>query len=172
MYIKREGKNIMVLKKLSRVSKDEKLLCSYADEYNEISKKMKLLDNTKKSLSERIKEILSKVGVKDSNGSQYYETSNFILGRVARKKVTLNKDAVIAYLEKNNKSLLNKVLKVETVVNIDEDVLEEAVREGEIPMEVFENEMCKIDVSYSVSVKEKEDIPEAEITKAKAASRK
>lgn len=172
MYIKREGKNIMALKKLTKISEDEKLLCSYADEYSEISKKMKLLDNTKKSLSERIKDILSNVGVKDSNGSQYYETSKFILGRVARKKITLDKDAVIAYLEKNDKNLLNRVLKVETVVNIDEDALEEAVREGEIPMEVFENEMCKIDVSYSVSVKEKEDIPEVEVSKAKAALRK
>lgn len=162
----------MALKKVIKISEDEKLLISYADEYNDISKKMKLLDNTKKSLSERIKDILSKVGVKDANGSQYYETSNFILGRVARKKVTLNKDAVVAYLEKHNKVLLNKVLKVETVVNIDEDVLEEAVRNGEVPMEVFENEMCKIDVSYSVSVKEKEDISEVEVSKAKAASRK
>lgn len=162
----------MPLKRVIKGSEDEKLLCSYAEEYNELSKKMKLLDNTKKSLSERIKDILSRVGVKDSNGSQYYETSKYILGRVARKKITLDKDAVITFLERHNKNLLNRVLKVETVMSIDEDALEEAVRNGEIPMEVFENEMCKIDVSYSVSVKEKEDIPEVEVSKAKAASRK
>lgn len=161
----------MALKKKSK-NEDEKALINMAEEYNDISKKMKLLDNTKKTLSEKIKEIVSKIGVKDSNGSQYFETDKYVLGRVAKKRVSLKEDKIIEYLEKNAPSLIDGIVKVQTVKTINEKALEEAVRSGKIPMEVFENEMCKIDVSYMVSVKEKsDDMPEVEQTRI-AASKK
>ena len=144
-------------------------LINMADEYLEISKKMKLMDNTKKLLSNKIKEATEELGVKDDKGSFYYDTGEVVTGKIAKKSVSLNEEKTMELLKK--KGIYEEVVEKVVVEKINEEVLEQKIAEGIISSEEFEG-ICDVKTTYSVSVKEKAEMPEVETTVLKAASKK
>ena len=163
----------MALKKISKnvtpmFSKED--YGKFAEEYNDISSKMKELDARKKHLAEVLKDAAEKVGVKDDKGSYYCDCDNFIFGRVAKHSVKLDEEKAKTYLREHKmENMIEKV--VSYVVN--EEMLSEAVKDGRISQEDFES-LCNVTTSYSVSVTKKnvEDMPEVEKTSLKIAARK
>lgn len=156
-----------LLKKSAKYTKEE--LLRMARVYDEISSKMKELDKTKKMLSDKIKEATEELGVKDDKGSFYFELDNVVTGKVAKKSVSLNEDKAKELFKK--KGIYDDVVEVIEMEQINESALEEKINDGVISDEEFES-ICDIKTSYSVSVKEKEDMPEVEVTELKAASKK
>lgn len=144
-------------------------LSKMAEEYFEISAKIKTLESTKKLLSEKIKEATEELGVKDDKGSYYSDCDNYVTGKVAKKSVRLNEErAKILFTEKG---IFNDVVQIVETEVIDEEALERKVKEGVISDEELES-ICDIKTTYSVSVKEKEEMPEVEVSELKAASKK
>ena len=140
-----------------------------ATEYSEISSKIKLLETTKKALADRLKEASELLGVRDNKGSYYFEGSDFITGKVAKKSVSLKQDKTISLLKE--KGLYKDCVTVQTVEVINEKALEEAVKEGKISQKEFES-LCEVKTTYSVSVQKIEEMPEVDVSTLKAASRK
>lgn len=146
-----------------------KEVAQMSKEYSEVSSQIKLLETTKKTLADRLKEASELVGVKDSKGSYYYDAGEFIVGKVAKKSVSLKQEDTINFLKK--KGLYKDCVTVKTVEVIDEKALEQAVTDGDITQEEFES-LCEVKTSYSVSVQKQEEMPEVETSTLKAASRK
>ncbi len=158
------------LKKLGNVAPmfSEEDIFAMAKEYSELSAKIKELDARKKVLSDKIKEGAEKFGVKDDRGSFYLESDNFILGKVARKSFSIDQDKAVAVLR--NKGL-GDVVDVVTVETVNENRLDNAVKEGRISINEVEK-FTNSSVNYSVSVTKKEELPEIEQSSLKAARRK
>ena len=143
-------------------------LPSMARQYADISKQISLLEKQKKKLSDKIKQETEKYGVKDDKGSFYYESEDFITGKVAKKSYSINQEKAVEILKSRG---LGDVVETVTYETVNEEKLEKAVSEGRISLndcEEFTNEK----VTYSVSVKEKEAMPEVEQTSLKMAARK
>lgn len=146
-----------------------KEVAQMAQEYSEVSAQMKLLDTTKKTLADRLKEASELIGVKDSKGSFYYDTGDFMVGKVAKKSVSLKQEDTIKLLKE--KGLYEKCVEVQKVEVINEKALEEAVKEGNISQKEFES-LCEVKTTYSVSVQKIEEMSEVDVSTLKAASRK
>lgn len=124
-------------------------------EYAEIRQKEKLLKERKDQLSKYIKEYVSSNGAKDSKGSYYSENEKFVYGSQAKKSIKINEDKAKNFF--SSKGLLDKV--ITTVEQVDETKIEQLIAEGEISPEDIE-EIVDIKVSYSLDVREKEEIAE------------
>lgn len=150
---------LRVVKKASKYTTRE--LQNMAREYKDVSNQIKLLEDTKKILSESLKEATQAVGVKDSKGSYYFDCGDYMLGKVAKKSIKLSTERAETYLKEHG--LYEEA--TTTKVVIDEDKLASLVSNGVIPQKDFES-LCDITVNYSVSVKKGEEMPEVETTKA------
>lgn len=139
-----------------------------AQEYDAISLQIKALDSQKKSLADKIKELAQKFGTKDDKGSHYCGNDEFMCGNVAKHSISLNTDRAVALLQKKG---LNEYIEEKIVKVVDEKKLEKAIINGQITQEEFDSIMDD-KVSYSVSVKKIEDMPEVEVTQLKAAKKK
>lgn len=137
-------------------------------EYAEISAQIKELEAQKKSLADRIKKEVERLGVKDDKGSYYFENDNYIMGKVARKSFKIDQEKAVSVLQSMG---LGDVIDVETVYTVNEDRLQSAVQDKRITLETVED-FTEERVSYSVSVKEKEEMPEVEVTTAKVARKR
>lgn len=137
-------------------------------EYAELSAQIKQLEDRRKVLSDQIKNGAEQFGVKDDKGSYYLENDSFIMGKVAKKSIKLDQDKAVATLESMG---LGDVVDEVVVKIVNEDKLEKAVADKRITMEAVEG-FTNISVSYSVSVKEKEAMPEVEVSTAKVARKK
>ena len=147
-----------------------KEVAQMSQEYSEVSSQIKLLETTKKTLADRLKEASELIGVKDSKGSYYYDAGDFMVGKVAKKSVSLKQEDTIKLLKE--KGLYKKGVEVQKVEVINEKALEDAVKDGTISQEEFES-LCNVKVTYSVSVQKVEEIPEVDTSHVlKAASRK
>lgn len=124
-------------------------------EYAEIREKEKLLKERKDQLSKYIKEYVSSNGAKDSKGSYYSENEKFVYGSQAKKSVKINEDKAKNFF--SSKGLLDKV--ITTVEQVDETKIEQLIAEGEISPEDIE-QIVDIKVSYSLDVRQKEEIKE------------
>ena len=137
-------------------------------EYAELSAQIKQLEERKKTLADKIKSGAEQFGVKDDKGSFYLENDNFIMGKVVKKSYKIDQDKAVKTLESMG---LGDVVDIVTVKTVNEDKLQKAVQESRLTLqdvEVFTTET----VSYSVSVKEKEAMPEVEVSTAKVARKK
>lgn len=141
---------------------------SMAREYSELSSQIKELEARKKVLSEKIKEGSEKYGVKDDKGSFYLENDNFIMGKVAKKSFKIDQEKAVGVLKNMG---LGDVVDVVTVETVNEDKLNSAVQEGRISINEVEK-FTNVTTSYSVTVKEKEAMPEVEQSTVKMAARK
>ena len=137
-------------------------------EYAEISAQIKQLEERKKSLAEKIKSGAEQFGVKDDKGSYYLESDSYILGRVAKKSFKIDQDTAVKTLESMG---VGDVVDVVTVKTVNEDKLQKAVADKRLTLEDVKG-FTKETVSYSVSVKEKEAMPEVEVSTAKVARKK
>lgn len=165
----------MALKRVTKKSSDKVTSLYSADdigkmgkEYAELSAQIKELEARKKALADQIKEGAEKFGVKDDKGSYFLESDTLIMGKVAKKSFKINQDKAVSVLEAMG---LGDVLDVVTVKTVNEDKLQSAVQDKRISLNTVE-EFTDSSVSYSVSVKEKEEVPEVEQTSLKAARRK
>ena len=137
-------------------------------EYADISAQIKVLEEKKKQLAEKIKEGAEQFGVKDDKGSYYLENENHILGKVARKSFKIDQDKAVNMLQAMG---VGDVVDVVTTNVVNEERLERAVQEGRVSFETVE-EFTKSTVSYSVLVKEKEVLSDVEQTTLKVAKKK
>lgn len=137
-------------------------------EYDALSQQIKELDKRKKDLSSKIKDGAIKFGVIDDKGSSYLENEQFILGNVAKKSLSFDEDKGVEMLESMG---LGDIVDVVTTKTINGDKLDKAVREGRISLNDVESFTIE-KVTYSVSVKAREEMPEAEQTTVKMAARR
>lgn len=165
----------MALKKVTKkTSSNIKPLFSEEDigkmgkEYADISAQIKKLEEQKKALAEKIKSGAEQFGVKDDKGSFYLENDSFIMGKVAKKSIKIDQDTAVPTLESMG---LGDVVDEVVVKTVNEDRLQKAVTEKRITIKEVEK-FTKVSVSYSVSVKEKEEMPEVEQSTLKVARSK
>ena len=137
-------------------------------QYAEISAKIKQLEEEKKALADRIKAGAEQFGVKDDKGSFYLESDNFIMGKVAKKSFKIDQELAVKTLESMG---LGDVVDEVVVKTVNEDRLQIAVNHKRLDLDIV-RAFTKESVSYSVSVKEKEALPEVEQTSLKAARNK
>lgn len=162
------------LKKATKKSAVVKPLYSIEDigrmgkEYAELSAQIKALEEQKKLLADKIKSGAEQFGVKDDKGSYYLESATHIMGKVAKKSYKIDQDKAVETLESMG---LGDVVDVVTVKTVNEDRLQKAVKDKRITLD-FVQEFTNETVSYSVSVKEKEVIPEVEQSTLKVARSK
>lgn len=141
-----------------------KLACEYAD----ISTQIKQLEEKKKDLASKIKDGAEQFGVKDDKGSFYLEDDSFIMGKVARKTFKIDQDKAVETLESMG---LGDVVDIVTMKTVNEDRLQKAVQEKRLTLDTVQD-FTKENVSYSVLVKEKEAMPEVEVSTSKVARKK
>lgn len=156
--------------KVARGKKDSSReeLFQLAREYSELSANMKMLEETKKSLATKIKDLSVKLGVVDNKGSHYCENDEFICGNVAKHKISLDNDKAVVLLQKKG---LTGIIEEKIVKVIDEKKLEKAVAVGDVTQSEFESVMID-KVTYQVSVTKKDSIPVVEQSYLMAASKK
>lgn len=141
-------------KKVTSMFKKEDAF-TMAREYADVSAKIKELEAYKKDLATKLKQCAVEYGVKDDKGSSYTENDSFVVGNVAKKSVKLNQERALDYCK------TNKLDCIETVEVVNEDILEQLVSEGAVSIEDVES-LMDIKTTYSVSVVEKEEMPEVE----------
>lgn len=146
----------------------EKDIANMAKEYSEISAQIKELDSRKKELSEKLKQGAEDFGVKNDKGSFYLESDYFIVGKEAKKSISLDQEKAIKTLEKMG---LGDVIDVVTTKVVNEDKLSTAVQDKRIDFKEVEK-FTNTKVSYSVSVKAKEVMEEVEQTTLSVAKKK
>lgn len=146
----------------------EKELARLGREYAEISAHIKTLEEKKKSLSETLKKGAEQFGVKDDKGSYYFESTKHIIGKVARKSMSIDQNKAVETLESLG---LGDVIDEVTVRTVNEDRLSNAVAEKRISLDVVEG-FTNTKTSYSVLVKEKEEVLEVEQRTLKVARKK
>lgn len=139
-----------------------------AQEYNELSAKIKELDSRKKFLSEKIKEGSEMFGVKDDKGSFYLENENYLMGKVARKSYKIDEEKALPTLKAMG---LGDVIDTITTEVVNEDKLNNAVKEGRISLNEVEK-FTNVSTTYSVTVSKKEEMPEVEQSTLKVARKK
>lgn len=137
-------------------------------EYAELSAQIKELETKKKDLADKIKSGAESFGVKDDKGSYYLENDQHILGKVAKKSFKIDQEKAVETLESIG---LGDVVDIVTVKTINEDKLSKAVAEKRITLDTVKKFTSET-VSYSVLVKEKEEVPEVEQSTLKVAKRK
>ena len=156
------------LKKFTKPEVTAKEILSLGKEYSEISAQIKILTDRKKELSDLIKKGAEKFGVIDDKGSYYLEDDNFILGKVAKKSFKLNQDKAVETLKSMD---LGDVIDKVTTYVVNEDRLTQAVADKRISLDTVKS-FTDTKVEYSVSVKEKEEMPEVEQSTLMAARKK
>ena len=140
----------------------------FGKEYADISAQIKELEAKKKDLAEKIKSGAEQFGVKDDKGSFYLESDSHIMGKIAKKSYKIDQDTAVETLESMG---LGDVVDVVTVRTVNEDRLQKAVQDKRLTLDDVQ-EFTKETISYSVSVKEKEVVPEVEVTNLKVARKK
>ena len=137
-------------------------------EYSDLSAQIKKLDERKKILSEKIKQGSEQFGVKDDKGSYYLEDESIITGKQAKKSISINQDKAVEVLESMG---LGDVIDIVSVKTVNEDRLEKALAGKRLTADTIEGFTDK-KVTYSVLVKEKEEVPEVEQSTLKVAKNK
>lgn len=137
-------------------------------EYAEVSAKIKQLEERKKFLADTIKNGVEQYGVKDDKGSYYLEDDSLIMGKVAKKSFKVDQEKAVEILESMG---LGDVIDVVTTKVVNEDRLQSAVQDRRITLDVVQD-FTNESVSYSVSVKEKAEMPEVEQSNLQVARKK
>lgn len=127
----------------------------FGAEYDEVSKQIKLLDAKKKDLANKIKQGAEDFGVKDDKGSFYIDGDIYILGKVAKKSMSIDQSKGVELLKELGLDECIKTIPAKEVVN--EEAIEKAVANGDLSLDDVE-EFTEVKTSYSVSVKEKEEV--------------
>lgn len=156
----------MALKKIVTPVFTEEEAFKLSKEYSDLSAQIKLMEEKKKFLADKLKVCAEKYGVKDDKGSYYLESDNFIVGKVARKSIKLDNDLAVSSLEALG---LGDV--IDFVKTVNEEKLEKAISESRLSIEDVKS-FTKETVSYSVLVKEKQEMPEVDVSEVSVAKKK
>lgn len=149
-----------------KFSKDE--LERLGREYSELREQIKVLTKKKDDLAIKIKEGAERYGTKDDKGSYFFDSGDFILGRVAKVSLSIEQEKAVKVLEALG---LGDVVDVETIKTVNEDKLEKAVSDKRCTLSTVQG-FTKKTISYQVSVEKKEEMPEVEQSTLSAAKRK
>ena len=144
-------------------------LSAMAKEYAEISEQIKVLDKRKKELAEKIKDNSEKFGTKNDKGSYYFESDEFITGKVSNKSFNVNLEKAKEVL--TGFGLWDELKKVVTTETLNEELLEQYVAEGKVSLNTVES-FTDVKETFSVSVTKKEALPEVQQSTLKAARKK
>lgn len=144
-------------------------LSAMAKEYAEISEQIKVLDKRKKELAEKIKDNSEKFGTKNDKGSYYFESDEFITGKVSNKSFKVNLEKAKEVL--TGFGLWDELKKVVTTETLNEELLEQYVAEGKVSLNTVES-FTDVKETFSVSVTKKEALPEVQQSTLKAARKK
>lgn len=161
----------MALKKVAKkptLLYTEKELGMMASQYADVSAQIKALEETKKSLADKIKQGAEMLGVKDDKGSYYLESDGYIMGKVASKSMKIDQSKAVEALESKG---LTECVKTVTLKTVDEQKLEQAVMNGQITLDEVED-FTEINIGYKVSVVKKEELPVVEQSTLAVASKK
>lgn len=139
-----------------------------AEEYAEISKQIKVLENRKKLLAMKIKEGAVKFGTLDDKGSSYFEINGYITGNVSKVSMSLDQSKGVEYLEKRG---FGDLVDERIVKTINEERLEKAVGEKRLTLDEVES-FTERKQSYQVSVKAIESMPEVQQSDLALAAKK
>ena len=142
---------------------------SMANEYSDLSAQIKALEVKKKELAEKLKQGAEEVGTKDDNGSFYIDGSNYIIGKIAKKSMSINSQKAIPVLK--SKKLYKDCVDVVTVESVNVDKLSMLVDLGKIKLSEVEN-FTDTKVTYAVSVTKKEELPEVELSTFKSVAKR
>lgn len=135
-------------------------------EYNSLRSQETAIKKRKDAISAMLKDFAEREGTKDDKGSFYYEGDNFVVGKVAKKSIKFDMSAAVPLF--HSKGLADCLKYEPTVV---EEKVEEHIAKGDITFEDMEI-ITKESVSYSISLKEKEEMPQVQQTTIQAASKK
>lgn len=152
----------------TKVTDTESDIGRYAEEYADISKQIKVLEDRKKLLAAKIKEGAVKFGTKDDKGSSYFEVNGFVTGNVSKVSMSLNQEKGVEFLEKRG---LGDLVDEKVVKTINEERLEKAVGEKRLTLEEVDS-FTDRKTSYQVSVKTVEEMPEVEQSDLALAAKK
>lgn len=137
-------------------------------EYAALAAQKKQLEDRLKFLSDQIKKGAEQFGTKDDKGSFYLEDDTLLLGRVAKKSMSFNQERAVDTLERSG---LGDVVDVVTVKTVNEEKLTAAVQAGRISLNEVEK-FTDTKVTYAVTVKPKEAMPEVQTGDFAVAARK
>ena len=143
-------------------------------EYSKLRSEKKVIDDRMKVLSQEIKEFSLKNGEKDSKGSFYCETEDFMFGAVAKKSIKFDTNNLVKFLK--NKGLTD-CYSAEVVYSLNEKRIEDCINLGLLTEDDIKK-FTEVKTSYSVSCISKEipdvqqcslhiDLPVAASTKPK-----
>lgn len=135
-------------------------------EYDSLRSQEKAIKARKDAISTMLKDFAESNGVRDTKGSFYYSGEKFHLGKVAKKSISFDTNSAVLFFQ--SKGLTDCVKFEPTVV---EEKVEEHIAKGEITLEDMDK-ITKEKVTYSVSLVEKEAMPEVQQTTVVAASKK
>lgn len=145
---------------------DKKTIEEMVAEYNELRLREKTISDRKKVLADAIKAFVLKNGTKDSKGSFYSENDSFTYGAQCKKSIKFDVEKASDFLK--------KIGHEECIVmtpSIDGDAVSQLVEDGAMSFDDMES-ITNTSVTYSIDVKQKEEMPEVQTSTVAAASRK
>lgn len=128
-------------------------------EYDKLRAQSKTIKSQMDKLSAQIKDSAEKLGTKDDKGSYFYETDQYIFGKVAKKSVSFSEEKAIKFFKKKG---LDKCIDIVEVIN--EEAVSGYVSSGDITYEELDD-ITQTKTTFAVDVKKKEEMPEIEQTR-------
>lgn len=157
------SKLVKKTRQIGSVNLPEPMVDTLVQEYSYISAQIKTLTERKKSLAGMIKNYALVHGVRDDKGSYYCENDNFVYGVVSKSQTVQRENIIDLLKEMGRKDCIDII----EVVNM--DMLNKYHDEGIISDDDIKKLFEVKEMTPSISVKEKKELPEVE---KKAASRK
>ncbi len=136
------------------------------EQYEQLRIQSGTIKKQMEDLSTKIKSYAEANGEKDDRGSFYGETEDFMYGKTIRQSISFDKEAAVRFFDdKGFKGAYKEV----TDYVINEAEVEKLISAGKISLDDLED-ITETKTSYSVLVKRKEAVPEAEEKTLAAAS--
>ena len=139
---------------------------SQVAEYAKLRDQSKLIKTRMDELSKIIKDYSQKNGVKDDKGSFYCENESYVFGQQARKSVSLDQEKSIAFLKQHGFPSA-----IKTIEQVNEEEVERLLQEGSLSIDDITT-LSNVKVSYSIDVREKEEMPYVDVQTLQAAQRR
>ena len=134
----------------------------FAREYYDLSAKIKELSARKTHLASLLKDYAGDLGVEDDKGSKYLDMPEYVVGKVAKRSVSILQDEGVAFFKKKN---LPECISTKVVETVNESEVEKMISEGTLEPEVI-NEFTDVNTTYQISLVKKEEMPEVEVATA------
>jgi hypothetical protein len=139
------------------VSSTTKEVSQLIEEKFNLDAQIKILEERKSQITERVKSLAEQLGAQDVKGSFNYvvklEDKNYVISKQARSSVSLNKDALKAYIKKHLRKEYDKVVHLEEVEVIDDKYVEQLIILGKIPTGDIE-QFRDVKITYAGVLKE------------------